>query len=804
MFRLEKIRVGGTRFAVFAALLFSAALSSPGFCGVKTVTIAVVRDGDSAYLDRRIEGVKGELANLAGPDFDLAFKTSPDFNAGWEEDRVAYALSAALSDPSVDLVYAAGLLVSEAAAREETILDKPVVAGVAQDGELLGLSADEKGYSPKRNLSFISIPDNIREDIRAFRKMVGFARMHLLVDAKVFALSENAARIVAGIEKEMGLRVVTVPVGDSPEDALDGLSGAEAVYLTPFFRMGEKEAQALIDGINRLKIPSFSMLGRPAVERGALAGRLPPVESRIRRRIALNIHQILLGESPNRLKVSMALPGRLLLNVDTAQRIGFSAAIATYIGEVEWVGRREVKRGDPITLEEAMRTAAADNVEMAIAADSVASAMGDRDRAKSALYPQLYSRANYRQIDSDRAAASFGSTPEKLTTFGASVRQMLYDDRIVTGYRQATLTYEAERFVKDSVRLDRMADGGTRFLQCLSAMALYRIEKDNLAVTQKNLRLAKVRREVGRAGPEELLRWEAEEAQRKGAVIAVRQSVEVAFVALNQTLGKDMGKRWDPKEITVAADESYFLDNRFHGIVKNMAGVARLAQFSAAEAVANAPEMAGIEKEIEARKLELVRLKRRYYLPTAFAAANYTHRLEESGEGTGLDLGIPIPGLTSPDDHEWSVSLDFTLPLYEGGGRAADIRRALAELRRAQNTKERIRQLIGQRTRTAVFNLSRAWPNIFLSRKGAEKATKNLELVQELYARGRASVTHLIDAQSNSLRQEQNAALTVYRYLGDLVEYQRSIGWFESDKDQKARDDMAGRMAQQMWNAEPQ
>jgi outer membrane protein TolC len=43
-------------------------------------------------------------------------------------------------------------------------------------------------------------------------------------------------------------------------------------------------------------------------------------------------------------------------------------------------------------------------------------------------------------------------------------------------------------------------------------------------------------------------------------------------------------------------------------------------------------------------------------------------------------------------------------------------------------------------------------------------------------------VTDLLEAQTNAFTAEQNAASTVYRFLIDLVDFQRAIAWFEDER----------------------
>ncbi|MDM8537208.1 TolC family protein, partial [Desulfobacterales bacterium HSG17] len=191
----------------------------------------------------------------------------------------------------------------------------------------------------------------------------------------------------------------------------------------------------------------------------------------------------------------------------------------------------------------------------------------------------------------------------------------------------------------------------------------------------------------------------------------------------------------------------------------------------------------------------LAQVKQRHYMPEISAMGQYTYNVDKSGKGA--ESGLSIPGIDLPgpaDDHEWSIALDISLPIYEGGARSADIKKIRADIRALENTKIRINQLIEQRTRSSIFNISRSWSNIFLSKKAADRAGKNLELVQAMYSQGKVTITALIDAQNNKLIQEQNSALAVYKYLGDLLEYQRSVAWFEYAKPPDQVDKMLERI----------
>ena len=59
-------------------------------------------------------------------------------------------------------------------------------------------------------------------------------------------------------------------------------------------------------------------------------------------------------------------------------------------------------------------------------------------------------------------------------------------------------------------------------------------------------------------------------------------------------------------------------------------------------------------------------------------------------------------------------------------------------------------------------------------------AGQNYELVSDAYARGAASITALIDAQTSALNAAESAANAVHEFLLDLLQVERATGAFGS------------------------
>lgn len=745
--------------------------------GARQVDIAIVMDGPSELLNKISEKTEKELTLLARDEFQVRFSRRPQFTGNWTIKGVQNALRSALEDPDSEIVYAVGVLATRIAADPALKLNKPVLGGMVLDADALGLPYDKaQGRSTKENFSFVVSPAQIERDFEAFKQMIPFREVDILIDEKIYTPYEPLfSEALTQKEEKFGFNGNIVLVEQEAQEALDRVrETTEAVYFTPAFQLSEGEKQKLIDGINQKKIPSFSLFGLRDVQRGVLAGLAGDNTLRISRRIALNLQQMMLGTPARDLPVYLKAETQLALNAETAVAIDFVPGFSI-LNRAEVLFPDAFVKGEYLSLESAMILAAKNNVDLAVERARTEGARQQQFQALSTLLPQAQSNIEFTHIDKERAVKSFSF--EHRTTAGFQASQILFDDAVWTNFRASIRNYKGQVFEEESVLLDVIETAAKRYLDYLSAQSLLQVEIDNLKLTQSNLDLARVREQVGTAGPEEVYRWEAQEANQKASVNDAKRAFEQARVALNQSLGVDENRRWNAKDIYLADDDFYFLDNRISGYINNTRQLAVFRRFVVEEAYRNSPELKAIQKGIAAQKLILNQLKRRFVLPSASTILTYDNELEEKDFRTGI--------FAEPNHHDWFFGVTATYPLFEGGGRIADIKQAEAQLDELKQTYERARQLLAQRAQSSVYSVEASHPNIRLNRQAADRANKNLEVVQDKYAQGILPIIDLLDAQNQAFTQNQSAAIAVYEYLKDLIEFERSLSWFETTKNEE-------------------
>ena len=88
-----------------------------------------------------------------------------------------------------------------------------------------------------------------------------------------------------------------------------------------------------------------------------------------------------------------------------------------------------------------------------------------------------------------------------------------------------------------------------------------------------------------------------------------------------------------------------------------------------------------------------------------------------------------------------------------------------------------------------------------LRRPAAEAAHRNLDLVQERYGEGIASILALLDAQNQALVADLAAASATFDYLIELMRLQRAAGRFDYYRSPEDRQEFLNRMGEFFRNA---
>ncbi|MCP4643850.1 MAG: TolC family protein [bacterium] len=754
---------------------FTVAAESP------VVRIGVIVDGPSTRDESILELVRQEVTNLLANDYDVRFPEALSVQGDWTAESVRAGLDTLLNKSNADVVLTMGVLSSIAVSRAPA-LPKPVIAPFVPAPSLAGLP-NLRGASGVHNLCYFSVPDAVLRDLAAFQQLVPFTRLAILGNGVFLDALPELHEGVRAMGETLGVELVIVPVGAGASEALAALpDDADAVYFGPLLRMPSEELGRLIEGVNERRLPSFSMVGVPEVEQGVLACVAPGSDyARLARRIAIYVQRILLGENPATFPVAYSQGERLTLNMETARTIGFHPSWAA-LAEADLLHEERVDIARSLTLMSVIEEAVGANLELLAKAQSVRAGAHDVDEAKANLKPHAEASLLGVVIDADRASASFGNQPEFSLTAGVGITQILFSEPAIANVRIQKLLQEGRRFDLDTVRLDIALEAVTTYLNVLRAKTFERIQREDLRRTRSHLEMARVRRVAGTGNPAEVYRWESELANSRKTLIQAGTQRSVAHVALNRVLHRPQEELFATNEIGLDDVRLTAGHDRLSSYLASPWRFRQFRDFMVREGLGASPELARLDAAVAAQERLLQSTRRAYYAPTVAMKADVNQSVWEAGEGTsgGLPIGSGIVqeliSFPEPDDTDWSVGINLSIPLYEGGARKARHAKAKAQLDQRLLERQAVADRVEQAVRTALHAARGSHASIEQARLAADAARKNLDIVEDAYGQGVVSILDLLDAQTASTVAEQVAANAVHDFLIDLMKVYRTVG----------------------------
>lgn len=766
--------------AVAAAIVLLLLL--PGGAAARGVQVGIVIDGPVTRADL-IETFRQELIELLGEEFDLEVPEDAIVPSDYTIEGVRASLEALYADPKIDLVIALGLIASQEAARRPD-RPKPTFAPFPVDVGIQNLPYAD-GASGVRNFNYLASNIDTRENLEAFRQLVPFEHLALLVNAELARAVPGFTAQAKGVAKVFGIEIDVIRVGSSVGDALAAIGpGVDAVFVTPLFQLSTADFEQLTRGFIERKLPSFSLLGEGEVKEGILAGIRPHGDwRRMARRIALNAQRALLGEDPATLPVDFEMRERLVLNMETARAIGFSPSWSVYV-EARLLHPDDGSRPERSLLG-SVQEAIASNLSLEANLHEVRAGSEEVRNARSNLLPQAGFEAGYTYVDPDLARHSFGLLPENQEYVGGQVEQLIWDESAWANFSVQKHLQQARKEDRSARTLDIVFAASKAFLDVLRAQTLLRTERENLFVSRSNLELARMRVAVGYSGRQEELRWRSRIARDKQAVIDAFVLVGIAQQQLNQLLNRPIEEDFSVQEATLAEYGFVFGNPVLLPYIDSPAENQIFRNFMVEVGLEASPRIKRIKAALEARERVLVSTRRAFYSPTVGFAGAVRQKIHESGAGANTALS---------DDTDYTLGVRLTFPLARGGARFSESRQAFEEASRLRVEKRVASQQLERDVRSSFLRAARSFTNITLSKVAADAANENRAVVTDLYARGAVGIIDLLDAQNAALRAGQAAANAVYDFLLDLIRAERAASTFPFMFSQSERDGLTARM----------
>ena len=197
------------------------------------------------------------------------------------------------------------------------------------------------------------------------------------------------------------------------------------------------------------------------------------------------------------------------------------------------------------------------------------------------------------------------------------------------------------------------------------------------------------------------------------------------------------------------------------------------------EDIDNRPELRLLEKQVEARDLQ-VRMARANYLPTVALSLGYTYYDNIKLKGTTLlPDNTPYSYTEKFNGNSPMALLSVSVPLFHWGAELKNVKKVRLD---ADNARLQLRQNErGMRieVRQAVQNITDGYRMVETARVGQQQADENLRVMRQKYDAQMATMTDLLDAQSQWQQARSNRIEAEVQYKIYETEYLRVTGRLE-------------------------
>jgi outer membrane protein len=371
-----------------------------------------------------------------------------------------------------------------------------------------------------------------------------------------------------------------------------------------------------------------------------------------------------------------------------------------------------------VTLDEAVRSALAQQPQLRQARASATAGVARSDEVRAGLLPQLDASGQVQRYGSNATsstARATGAAGNGTAWSGQlSVGQALFDPNTYWAWRSAGSTALSLRDTTEIARLDVVSGVRAAYFAARADRDLAKVARETLTNDQAHLRQTEAFVEVG-TQPSIAL------AQSKSAVATAQLTLiqaDNAYANARAQLAQAMGlTAWDDFEVgddTMPAVPGE--DGSFDPLL--------------AEALSARPELSSLRAQQDATE-QTRAASRSGFLPRV------------SAQGTYSEAGPALDRTAS----SWTAGVNLAWSLFDGGLTSARVREADANLDSLRAQEEALRTSIRVALEQAVLGVRAARSSVQAATEAEVNAREQLRLAEGRYQAGAGSIIELGDAQ---------------------------------------------------------
>jgi len=374
-----------------------------------------------------------------------------------------------------------------------------------------------------------------------------------------------------------------------------------------------------------------------------------------------------------------------------------------------------------------------------------------KTQAQAQLFPQLTLSAN---VVRDRQEVTSSSSPffKPSTIFSTtkgydlSLSQALYHRDLFVQLRESdAATAQAEAEYK-AAELDLAVRATDRYFNVLAAVDNLSFAQAEKKSNQRLLEQAKQRFEVGLI-----------------AITDVHEAQAAYDLSVAQEITAD-------NQLAIAREELREVTGKFHGSLQPLKEDVPLPS----------PQPANVEKWVDTA------LQQNFQLLAAQAAVDKAREdveLNRSGHYPQLDVvasygysDVSAGLFGGSESNDGKIGLQFSLPLYQGGGTRSRVKAAVFRLTQAKEALEQQRRTTDRQTRNAYLAVIDAINSVQALKQALISTQSALDATQAGYEVGTRTIVDVLQSQRNVFDAQRNYAKARYNYVVSSLRLKEAAG----------------------------
>ena len=381
----------------------------------------------------------------------------------------------------------------------------------------------------------------------------------------------------------------------------------------------------------------------------------------------------------------------------------------------------------------------------------------DRKIAKTAFLPKFEGSAMGVYMYPDVDMMGMGMELRMRGTYMADIglTQPIYTGgKIRSGLRLARIGEEAAAEQHRMTRMDVLVEVDNAYWTYIAVGQKIRMLESYQAQMDTLYRQIETAVVAGMATENDLLRIDAKRTEIHYQLQKVQNGAELCRMSLCRIVGVDFDTQIETVDTTFVISQPDKLTADIN----------------------SRPELHLLEKQVAAEK-EQIRMARAEMLPTVGLTANYMYfgNLKLNGMADN-GSGTMVPYSQEFREGNGMVMLAVKIPIFSWGKNRKKVRKAQYGLRNAELDLQKNTRLLTIEMQQAIRNIQDGYRLIYTAEKGLQQADENLRVMRNRYVASMASLTDLLDAQSQWQQAKSNLIEAQTQYKIYETEYLRATG----------------------------